>query len=349
VDVGSADTGEDKNDDREVNAFTIGGVIEATDGASVVIEGVKFVLTADTRGDVRLVKAGYEAKAALVKRDDGVLVAIQIVVGGQREVTRPVQPLPRVTVTPATARPGELEKMDGRLFEIAGNVVVIGDNKCEVGPLVIAALLRRLNVTAEGASAYLRTNEIKVAGAFRRTEGRCIIASLEVTGTPAARPPAVTPSRPAIVTPAVPLPAPAVQGIAEKVSAKVEMAVGYVWHIGDRIVIVPARARAGLREDVKPGARVTIVLRKVDRESLKQLLDEFTFNEVMINPVYNSFVARTNAAVYLADVAELAEVSSGDTVKAEPTEETKVTPTPEARDSDSNSGPATATPVPANS
>ncbi len=348
VDVGSADTDEDDNDDG-ANAFTLGGVIEATDGTSVVIEGVKFVVTADTTGDVKLIEAGREAKAALVKRDDGVLVAIQISVGGMREIVRPVQLLPRVTVTPVVVRPGELEKIDGRLFEVSGNVVVIGDSKCEAGVLAIAALLRRLNVTALGVATYLRANEVKVAGAFRRTEGRCVIESLDVIGTPVARPPVATPSRPALVTPALPLPAPAVAGMSEKVSAKVEMAIGYVWHIGDRIVIVPAKARAGLREDVKPGARVTIVLRKVDRESLKQLLDEVTFNEVMINPVYSSFVARTSAAVYLADVAELADVSSGETVKVEPTQVIVVTATPEPRESDSNSIPATATPVPASS
>lgn len=275
----------------------VSGVIEATDGRSVVLGGVKFLINEQTKLS-GTPQAGFEAKAILLKRPDGSVVAVELSIGGK--VDQPAaRPTPKPAVTPTSS--GDLQKLSGRLADGAENVIVIGTVKCEVRPAAFLALLRRLNVTARELGDYVRKNEVSVVASARGAlNAACVIEQMEVTvgpggaGTGVATPPAT--SVPVTATPRV-----SGGGGREKIAARIDALEGRVWKIGDRIVIVPPKVRA----EVKAGSAVTVVVQKIDRERLKEWLDEATLKEVLSNSLYLSLLLRANVAVYIVEEVQV--------------------------------------------
>jgi hypothetical protein len=247
-------------------------------------------------------EAGREAEAVVVKRGDGSVVALEIEVGDKKDIKpaqTPARPTPRPAVTPTPA--GETQKVSGRLTNGAENVVVIGDLKCEVRANVFLLLLRNLNIKPGELAEYLRKNEVNVTAAVRRTPaGTCIIEEMD---RPWATSPATGTPRPNVPPTATPRPD-AGQAL-EKLAARIDQLDGRVWRIGDRAVIVPPKVRV----EVKAGSAVTLVVRKIDRERLKEWLDEGTLKEVLENRLYIALVLRSNLPVYIVEKAEVAQTS----------------------------------------
>ena len=108
VDIKPVDPASIGRPDVQGTAFRISGVIEAVDGRTVLLAGVKFQITGDTKVS-GTAEAGREARAVLFKRSDGSVVALEVQIGDKKDIKpaqKPVRPTPKPAVTPTPA--GEL-------------------------------------------------------------------------------------------------------------------------------------------------------------------------------------------------------------------------------------------------
>jgi hypothetical protein len=91
----------------------------------------------------------------------------------------------------------------------------------------------------------------------------------------------------------------------EKVSGRIDEVYGRVWRIGERVLVIPPRVEV----EVKPGANVIVVVRKVDHQALAIWLDDLTVKQLLLNPLYVRLVINQRWPVYIIDEVHVEQVA----------------------------------------